>query len=39
MPGQNKNLPNPVHRGDEEMEMAYNLIDKACERIAENLSN
>jgi protein-tyrosine phosphatase len=37
LPGQNRMLPNPHNGEDSDMEFAYKLIDKACEKIVRNL--
>lgn len=37
LPGQNKNLPNPLNRGVAELEKTFQLMEKTCDRIAESL--
>jgi len=38
LPGQNKMVPNPYTGDMANMESSYQLIDKACEKIAESLT-
>lgn len=37
MPGQNKNLPNPLNREGDDLEMTFSIIAKACQRIVEDV--
>lgn len=36
-PGENKEIPDPYYGGDEGFEKVYQMLDKACDKIVENL--